>query len=519
MAGYLALLVTTFVLTGLFAVVVASADIEEIKQNWSERRCEIPVVVAGGMFKPKDDKRSSTEFAQDNFKYCSEKIAADVIKIAFAPLYAIMGQQMNAQSTMTGPLNSIRAMIAEGVKSFSNIFDQQYRQYKSIFVQVTKTWHHIRFAMGRIQAIVISLVYMGLTATALLQNTMKLIVNVVLIFIGIMAAMILLIWFGIIPFIFIIVTVLSILIAADVETDGWISGGGGGLGGVFCIDPKTNIKMADGSIKKIVELKCGDKLFSSNGENIVTGILTVDSSAETIVEIDGVCMSTCHRILHKDQWILAKDHPSAKPSKQLPYLICLNTSEHVVPAVCDSGLLMLGDWEEITTEAGRKQWINWVSQVINPSCGIRINNYPTNVPLCSPDVIVHTPTGPISLMNVTIGDSVLCQNAYTKVIGIYIGQLKSKTEFNTPDWISDGIWKKTNGIWTHFIDGIRTENTDPEPNTVYLYGICLVTQDGTFYIQGSKGIYLLRDFTEVGVENIGKSYSWIHSTINKKSIT
>ena len=46
MAGYLALLVVTSLLTAGFAMIVASADIEEIKENWSKRRCEVPVIIA-----------------------------------------------------------------------------------------------------------------------------------------------------------------------------------------------------------------------------------------------------------------------------------------------------------------------------------------------------------------------------------------------------------------------------------------------------------------------------------------
>jgi hypothetical protein len=212
MTEYLSVIILTLLLTAGFAMLVASADIEEIKKDWAKRRCEIPIIIAGNLFKPSNDPKTSMEFSADNFQFCVKNIANDVLKIAFAPLMAVAGQQINATSMMSGPLNSIRAMIKEAMKSFSEIFLTQYKQFTTVSVLVTKIWHHIKFAMGRIGAIVTAIVYFGLSASMLVQNTMQLIINIIMIFIGILSAMILLIWFGIIPFIGIIITMIIIII-------------------------------------------------------------------------------------------------------------------------------------------------------------------------------------------------------------------------------------------------------------------------------------------------------------------
>jgi len=503
MAGYLALIVTTLLLTAGFAMAIASADIEEIKANWNKRRCEVPVVIASGMFKPSGDSRSSTEFAQDNFKYCVEQLAGEVIKIAFSPLYGILGQQMNVQATMSAPMNSIRAMIAEGMKTFSSLLDKQYRQYKSVFVHVTKTWHHIRFAMGRIQAIVTAIVYLGLSASALVQNTMKLIINIILIFIGIMIAMILLIWFGIIPFIGIIVTVIAILATADVQTNGWVFGGGGDAG-AFCVDPDAVVHMLDGSKKPLRHIRPGDILKGKN--NIVTGVLEVDSTTETLVSIYGVIMSNSHRVLYKNSWILAGHHPAAKLSLQpLNRLICLNTSEHSVPIESSEGILNVGDWEEISTDSARKEWIDWVSKTLNKD--ILPIKYPSTVPLVSPVLEVITPHKTVNIDTVKIGDIILSQNGYTKVLGFYTGIFPGQSK--NPDWISDGVWKFSHDLWRPFSNGVKE-------STGRLYGIQLITEDGTFYVQTNDIPHLIRDFTEVGRDKISQSYSWLDEAINKK---
>jgi len=515
MAGYIALLVTTITLTGLFAIIIASADIEEIKNNWAERRCEVPVVIASGLFKPAGDSRSSTDFAQDNFKFCVKNLADEVIKIAFAPLYGVLGQQMNVQSTMSGPMNSIRGLIAQGMKTFSNLLDTQYRQYKAIFIHATKTWHHIHFAMGRIGAIVTAIVYFGISASFLVQNTMKLIMNVMLIFLGIMIAMMILIWFGLIPFLGIIITTLSVLVAADIETGGWVTGGGNGMAGAFCIDPDANVKLNDGSTKPLKDIKLGDILLGTN--NIVTGILCVDASKESIVEIEGVRMSDSHRVLYEDKWILAKEHPLQNHAESMKELICLNTTQHSVPIESITGTLHLGDWEEISSESERKEWINWVYKTLNKTkIKTNIYKYPTTVPLCSPTVKVITQDGCYTQLDkILIGDLVLSDKSYTKVIGIYKGTITISQDINSPDWISDGVWMKANDVWNICKFGIHNDS-----NGIPVYGMCLVTESGTMFIKETNGsIYIIRDFTEVGASNISKSYSWLDNTLNKKSMS
>ena len=51
-------------------------------------------------------------------------------------------------------------------------------------------------------------------------------------------------------------------------------------------------------------------------------------------------------------------------------------------------------------------------------------------------------------------------------------------------------------------------------------GICLVTESGTMFVKETDGgIYIIRDFTEVGPNNISKSYSWLDTVLNKKSVS
>jgi hypothetical protein len=503
MTEYLSLIVVTLLLTAGFAMLVASADIEEIKADWNKRRCEVPVIIVGNLFKPSNDPKTPMEFSADNFRFCIKNLADEVLKVAFAPLMAVAGQQMNATNMMAGPMNSIRAMIANGMKTFSDIFATQYKQYTAVQVHVTKIWHHIKFAMGRIGAIVTAIVYFGLSASVLVQNTMKLIMNVILIFIGIMAAMILLIWFGIIPFLGIIITMITLLASADSQTGGWITGGSANAG-PFCVDPEAYIIMADGSKKPLRSVKIGDRLVSET-ENLVTGILRVSSETHKIVSIHGVKMSENHPVFY-GKWIRAGTHPEAiRLDIKLKELICLNTTNHSA-LMYGTENITVGDWDEASEEEDQKRWVQWVSQILNDE--FVTQKIPTNVPLCSDSVRVCTPDDPWTRIDtINIGDRILGKGGYTRVIGIYTGIIKSKSK--TSDWISDGVWARTPKGWIT-CDGLVSDNSE------MLSGRFLVTESETFYIMSNSEVYLVRDFTEVGASRLNDCYSWFEDEINKK---
>lgn len=509
MTEYLSVIILTLLLTAGFAMLVASADIEEIKKDWAKRRCEIPIIIAGNLFKPDNDPKSSMEFSADNFQFCVKNIVNDVLKAAFAPLMAVAGQQINATSMMSGPLNSIRSMIKEAMKSFSEVFLTQYKQFTAVSILVTKIWHHIKFAMGRIGAIVTAIVYFGLSASMLVQNTMQLIINIIMVFIGILSAMILLIWFGIIPFIGIIITMITLLASADSQTGGWITGGRLNAG-PFCIDPLADIIMADGSVKPLNKVNIGDSIASKTNEpNIVTGILSVESINQKIVSIYDVKMSETHSIFYNGKWMRACEHPEAKYlDERLNELICLNTSSHSA-VMKGSNNIIVGDWDEASDEEDQKKWVKWASKILNNK-EISELGLPSTPPLCSNSVKVCTEDKSwVYIDKIVIGDKVRYKDGYTKVIGIYTGTITNNSL--SSEWLSDGVWIYNGSEWKPNKDGLISNESEN-----VIYGRFLLTESETLYIKINDDIHLVRDFTEVGASRINECYSWFDDEINKK---
>jgi hypothetical protein len=512
---YVAAIVTTLVLTTAFAWILVRTDIETIRANWDTRRCEVPVQLLAAALKPNDDPRSGMDFAKDNFSFCASNLASNVIRAGFAPFQAILGKQLASQEVMAGPMIWIRGMLQTARNTFANFMNDLFDRYKRTMIATTQGWHHIYFAMGRIQAIVLGLVYAGLSLSATIENTINFIIKVVLIFIGILAALIILLWFVLLPVIPTIVVVIAVIMAAGF-------GAAASHAGAFCVDPAAIVRMADGTERPLSEIRVGDCLATYKRDetpNTVEGVLTVDATDEPIVSIYGIKMSGSHRVLYKKRWILAREHPEAiSVIEKMQRLICLNTTHHTVPIALTNTIqtLFVGDWEEVSTEEGQRAWIDLVNIKLNGPNTVPITNYPKSVPLVGKTVsVIHETKGLLPIESVQIGDSILDKDdTFTIVKGIYKGQAPYET--TETDWISDGVWKSVNGrFW--ILAGGQTKCSDSSEKTAE--GLFLVTESETFVIQRDEKQFLVRDFTEVGASQIDSTYEMLDFFIHKKSQT
>ena len=95
----------------------------------------------------------------------------------------------------------------------------------------------------------------------------------------------------------------------------------------LCFDPYTPVRMEHGSIP-ISDVSVGMKLY---GDRLVTSHMIFDGTETKMVDLMGVVVSANHKIRYNRRWIRAGDHPDALPTDSVNRLICLTTSDHVIP--------------------------------------------------------------------------------------------------------------------------------------------------------------------------------------------
>ena len=98
------------------------------------------------------------------------------------------------------------------------------------------------------------------------------------------------------------------------------SGGESGFGG-FCFDPNTFVQMADGSEKKIKEIKLGEN--TKGGE--VTGVFQFKATDE-IHDYKGVTVAGSHYVKEDGKFIMVQDSPLSVKIDKIPVVYSLDTT-------------------------------------------------------------------------------------------------------------------------------------------------------------------------------------------------
>jgi len=492
----LALIILVF--TVLFVFMLAGMNIEELKGKWAEKRCDFDVMLLAPFLKPGDNPQSAFGYAYSNFQYCMENNAESILRSAFGPLFSVVKSFLGVLSTITGVLNGVRDQFATLVKKYDALIKTRYTQYKQIQFQAAKGWHMLGSAMNRMSAVLTSFLWIGVSAIIGLLNLKDYVVKVVLIIIGILMAMVIILFLFMAPVIPVIIITIGVLAGAGIAM--------GGAAGVFCVEPRALVKMADGSFKYNHDISVGDLLESKDGKpNIVTGLLYANGEDHKIMEINGICMSAGHRVMYNGNMMLASEHPEAKQSTKIfDRLICLNTTGHVVPIATGDQTLWVGDWQEIDLEEDH-HWINAIDRIINPEKPFVSGTYPRHPPQIDPSCNIKVEgKGWTQASNVNIGDQILdAGGEWTKVLAKYYGTYYGGT-------VSDGVWYQHNDQWRF---GFRP------PQIPHLhYGVFFVTTSGTFVVKTPEGDITVRDFTECGVDTIDSTYEMLDSILLKKSV-
>jgi len=502
---WIGIFLLTIGLTALFSIIVSGADIKNVMANWDKRRCEIPIMFSAFLFKPGYDTRSSSDFSTDNFQFCINKMAKEVGAQGMAPFFAILGQQVTIANGVAPIMNNMRGMISKSWGDFGSILNEKYRIFSHIMVNFSTIFQRMKFAMGRVAAIGIAIVYQALSLGNVIINTLKLSMVVVLIVSGILSAMMFFMWFTLLPLQFAII--LPTMVIAGIGLSTLNSAGDAGDTSGFCCDPHALVKMKDGTYKHLYEVHICDELYSQEGTtpNIVEGVMLVEAKGVSLVSIEGVLMSGTHRVLHNGIWLLAREHPDVAPpppGTHLERLICLNTTKHSVPLE----KITVGDWEEVSTDEGRKAWIDFVATTLGTPCP---PTYPKSVPLAkfnSTDVFDCKMNKWVSIQSVRLGDIIAGKRETGVVKAIYYGNARMKSS------LSDGVWIKKIDGWS-----LDTENFTErkEVKEAKEAGIFLVTDSGSFLLRNETGTHLVRDFTEVGEENLESCYEMLSNILQK----
>ncbi len=484
-------LIVLILLAGL-GILIGTLDRADILANWEYRRCNLPVMFTASLYKPPEDPKDSTTFAIENFQFCIGKIGQEVMTEVMAPFIKLLKSEMDVGNVVAEVQNKIRLMIGNFQRAFSSLLDSVFQRFMMVGFQIKMIYKKFMDAMNRAFTIALDAVFLGISMITGIENFYNFVIKVVTIMLGIMVGLIILLFFILLPVLPIIMTTIGVLVAGGI-------GGVSGMAGAFCFVPETLLRKKNGETVKIESIQIGDILEDNS---VVEGIVKMSGKETQLYDIKGVKVSGSHLIYYGpvDKWIFVKDHPDAQRIfEKSELLYCLNTTTRRIPI----GGEIFRDWEELPNSLQAiKGWNDLVGHLLKTSqaCG-EVQSYP----IFSKTWFVQEETkGKISIQDVKVGDRVLDGKVYVDVLGVYEGIEEVPDKLN---WYADSIRFKEGNEW-------KMKAQIPVGKTIQR-GNTFITRSGSFSVMEKDGTSVqVRDFTEVGIENIEKTYSWMEQILS-----
>jgi hypothetical protein len=276
-------------------------NIRNIKNNWAEERCNPMIMPFASMFGYN---------TKENFEFCMGKTFNNYSMPFFGSIGTMFAQFTGLLTMIFDSISSLRNTIASLGGGINVVFQEFTERISNFFFKLRVSAIHIKTLIGRMYAILFSVMYMGMsgiTGVTSFTNT----------------------------FLF------SFL-------------------NVFCFPKNTKINVQGKGLTSIKDIKIGEILLPTNSR--VTATFCLYSKGQAMVKLGSVTVSTNHYVMYLGKPIMAEDHPDAikvGPWTSEEPLYCLNTSDNKIPV---DDLIFL-DYDETTD--GDKDTMNFVEGRLN----------------------------------------------------------------------------------------------------------------------------------------------------------
>jgi hypothetical protein len=512
----------TIILLFITGYLISTLERTKVMNNWDKRRCQLPVMVAARFFKPESDPRTPADFSQDNFEFCMNSFVDSFLSLFMGPINVLLSKQMNVTSGATILLNTVRDITQRIYTAFTSYLSSFFDKFNRSVFEMSRIVQYIRMAVQRIVGIAMSTIYMGITVFRGILNSIQAIIRVILIICAIMLAIIFILWFILFPFIPIILAtlaaIISVVIAFSSVMKSSLSADAESKKSGFCFSDTTHVwvKHPNGSnqLKPVTDIQLGDELSYHCGK--ITTILHMSGKNVQLYNILGINVSGSHLVQGENNtWNEVSNDIRANKSNEFSSIVyCFNTTSNKIPInTSDNNVLYFRDWEEIKNDdhMGQLMWNYLILHLLNKDTTNKEwkqdINRSSETPLVGENTLIKTNNGFVAIGSIKIGQNIVNRSGEGKeVLGIIYGEVENSTDGNKKwytelyEW-KDDVWRKASNTLNNGKDTIR--------------GIYLIIEGGEMILmeeeEGRERI--VRDFTEVGYDNIHQTYSFVSSRL------
>jgi hypothetical protein len=340
------LLITFFVFI-VYSYCKIGVTKDAIASDWTNQRCKPQNILFAG-FITKPEGKTAFQYTGENFQYCVQNILLNITSYALLPFQYATNSIVNLFNSLGTAIDAIRNVMTN-VRGNIRVFSEDILQrILNTLVPLQTIFLAVKDTFNKIQGVMVSGLYTMLGSYYTLQALMGAILELIIKMLIVLVAIIVGLW--ILPFtwpaaasmtaVFLGISIpLAIIIYFMTDV---LHIQASGIPKLRCFDKNVELRMADGSLKRIKDIQEGDKLVSNN---MVTAKIKVSAKGLQMYNLNGVIVSESHIVRYGGNWIPISKHPYASKIENYnePYLYCLNTSWKTI-AINDT---IFTDWDEL----------------------------------------------------------------------------------------------------------------------------------------------------------------------------
>ena len=480
------------------ARIIVNSDFQSIINNWAEYRCNPSVIIFASLFKNKKDPRSDVQFTTENFEFCASEIAQNALRVALKPIMDVFYQMANAAMQSIGFTMNLRTLGSNLFNGLNRMFDIFTRRFNLTFHELHMSFIKQFSAIQKANAIATASVFSAISLIRSILNFFQLMIIICISILVIMIVLVIFLWFifaPVLPLILVTIGVISATASAAAV---------GGMAGTFCFEKNTVIVMKDG-YAPIKDIIIGDILADGSS---VSAIMKFAYDGSQLFILDGIIVSGSHIVYINGKPMFVKDCPDALPySGCLTELYCLNTTSHKIRVLGSNVDIVFADWEELG-DSSMEEWDLLVRKMLNSDnsvgkCNASILNSESGF---STAAKVKTMNGYVELSYISIGDQIDDGDGWTTITGkVYLdGEECSEMGSIGECQLSGATWIYENNRWIRAAESIRWRLEAPVNRVISIF-----TESGKLVVDK----VLSRDFSDIGIKNINKTYDFTKSRL------
>lgn len=342
------LILITIILFLICSYCYAMIHAQEIRNNWQTEKCKPQIMPFAGFINAPEGT-SWFDYTFKNFQQCLNNIQSTVAGDALAPITFMTTLMSNMIKAISNSINSVRAMFDKVRTFFENIIKEIMSRLMNVMIPLQRIIIALKDFFGKCQGVMTAGLYTALGSFYTLQALMGAIAEFIILILIALAAVIMALWAvpftwgaaGAMTAVFLGISLPMVIILAFM-LDYLKVKPGLKIPKIKCFDKNTELLLDNGSIKKIIDINVGDRLFNNN---IVTAIIKVTSENSVMYNLHDVIVSDSHIVKHNDKWLHVSEHPNSVMLDHYTgdVLYCLNTSNKTITI----NNTIFADWDDL----------------------------------------------------------------------------------------------------------------------------------------------------------------------------